>query len=76
MVTRPLESVTAEEVEKVHAICVRCGAPASYTQRLTQAQEQVVVGAAETYEARCRRCFEPGGPEAQPDLFPPDENEG
>ena len=63
----------AEEVEKVHAICARCGAPASYTQRLTQAQEQVVVGAAETYEARCRRCFDPGGPEAQPELFPPDE---
>jgi thymidine kinase len=63
----------AEEVEKVHAICARCGAPASYTQRLTQAQEQVVVGAAEIYEARCRRCFEPGGPEAQPDLFPPDD---
>jgi thymidine kinase len=63
----------AEEVEKVHAICARCGAPASYTQRLTQAQEQVVVGAAETYEARCRRCFDPGGPGAQPDLFPPDE---
>ena len=63
----------AEEVEKVHAICARCGAPASYTQRLTQAQEQVVVGAAETYEARCRRCFDPGGPEAQPDLFPPDK---
>jgi thymidine kinase len=62
----------AEEVEKVHAICARCGAPASYTQRLTQAQEQVVVGAAETYEARCRRCFDPGGPEAQPELFPPD----
>ncbi len=61
----------AEEVEKVHAICARCGAPASYTQRLTQAQEQVVVGAAETYEARCRRCFDPGGPEAQPELFPP-----
>lgn len=66
----------AEEVEKVHAICARCGAPASYTQRLSQAQEQVVVGAAEIYEARCRRCFEPGGPGAQPDLFPPDENEG
>jgi thymidine kinase len=66
----------AEEVEKVHAICVRCGAPASYTQRLTLAQEQVVVGAAEIYEARCRRCFEPGGPGTQPDLFPPDESEG
>jgi thymidine kinase len=65
----------AEEVEKVHAICARCGAPASYTQRLTHAQEQVVVGAADIYEARCRRCFEPGGPEVQPELYPPDEQE-
>jgi thymidine kinase len=63
----------AEEVEKVHAICARCGAPASYTQRLSHAQEQVVVGAADIYEARCRRCFEPGGPEVQPELYPPDE---
>jgi thymidine kinase len=65
----------AEEVEKVHAICARCGAPASYTQRLTQAQEQVVVGAAEIYEARCRRCFEPGGPGTQPELFPPESDQ-
>lgn len=65
----------AEEVEKVHAICARCGAPASYTQRLTRAQEQVVVGAADIYEARCRRCFEPGGPEVQPELYPPDDQE-
>lgn len=63
----------AEEVDKMHAICARCGAPASYTQRLTQEQEQVVVGAADTYEARCRRCFEPGGPGNQPPLFPPEE---
>ncbi|MFI5142663.1 MAG: thymidine kinase [Thermoanaerobaculales bacterium] len=63
----------AEDVEKVHAICARCGAPASYTQRLSQSQEQVVVGAADIYEARCRRCFEPGGPGVQPELFPPDE---
>lgn len=63
----------AEEVEKVHAICARCGAPAAYTQRLTAATEQVVVGAADIYEARCRRCFEAGGPGAQLDLFPPDE---
>lgn len=65
----------AEEVEKMHAICARCGAPASYTQRLTLAQEQVIVGAADIYEARCRRCFEPGGPSAAPELFPPEEDE-
>jgi thymidine kinase len=63
----------AEDVEKVHAICTRCSAPASYTQRLTPSQEQVVVGAADIYEARCRRCFDPGGPGVQPELFPPEE---
>ncbi len=65
----------AEEVEKMHAICSRCAAPASYTQRLTSAQEQVVVGAADVYEARCRRCFEPGGPGETPELFPPDDED-
>ncbi|MFH1178053.1 MAG: thymidine kinase, partial [Acidobacteriota bacterium] len=65
----------AEEVEKVHAICARCGSPASFTQRLSQAQEQVVVGAEDIYEARCRRCFEPGGPGVQPELYPPEEDE-
>jgi len=64
----------AESVEKVHAICARCGAPASYTQRLSQAQEQVVVGAADIYEARCRKCFEPGGPGQAPELYPPEED--
>jgi len=51
----------AEKVDKISAICSRCGAPAAYTQRLTAAAEQVVVGAAEVYEARCRRCHEPEG---------------
>jgi thymidine kinase len=49
----------AEYVTKQLAICMTCGDPANFTQRLTQAKEQVVVGAAETYEARCRRHFEP-----------------
>jgi len=65
----------AEDVEKMHAICARCGAPASYTQRLTADQEQVLVGAGDTYEARCRRCFDPGGPAQQPPLFPPEPEE-
>jgi thymidine kinase len=51
----------AEQVHKIHAICSRCGAPAAYTQRMTEATEQVVVGAADVYEARCRRCHEPEG---------------
>jgi len=57
----PTVLATAEVVHKIQAICASCGAPASYTQRLTEAKEQVVVGAAGAYEARCRRCHEPEG---------------
>ena len=49
---------TAEYVDKVHAICVRCGAPAHYSQRTAGGGEQVQVGDTESYEARCRRCFD------------------
>jgi len=54
----------AEYVDKMHAICVRCGAPANYSQRIAGGGEQVQVGDTEAYEARCRRCyvaFEPNG---------------
>jgi thymidine kinase len=56
----PALMAAAEEVTKTRAICVRCGQPASRTQRLVESTERVVVGAAGLYEARCRRCFEPG----------------
>ena len=56
----PALMAEAEEVTKTRAICVRCGAAASRTQRLVESTERVVVGAAGLYEARCRRCFEPG----------------
>lgn len=49
----------ADEVEKLSAVCMVCGAPAIHTQRLGQSQELVVVGAAGLYEARCRAHFEP-----------------
>jgi thymidine kinase len=49
----------AEEITKQRAICVVCGAPAAYTQRLTQSHERIEIGAKGKYEARCRRCFEP-----------------
>ncbi len=49
----------AEEITKLLAICVRCGNPAVHTQRLVASNELIVVGAADKYEARCRRCFEP-----------------
>jgi thymidine kinase len=49
----------AEYVTKQLAICMTCGDPANFTQRLTHDTAQVVVGAAETDEARCRAHFEP-----------------
>ena len=55
----------AESITKTLAICVRCGNPAKHTQRLVASDELIVVGAAGTYEARCRRCFEPGVPKQE-----------
>ncbi len=54
----------AEHVDKLRAICVRCGAPASRTQRLIDGQPAsyhdptILVGATETYETRCRACHQ------------------
>jgi len=61
---RPFEPMpqllaVAEYITKTHAICVRCGRPANYSQRIIESEERVVVGAADSYEARCRRCFVP-----------------
>lgn len=52
----------AEYVDKVHAVCMRCGAPAHYSQRTAGGGEQLQVGDTESYEARCRRCYEPFAP--------------
>jgi thymidine kinase len=52
----------AESITKTLAICVRCGNPAKHTQRLRGSEDLIVVGASDMYEARCRRCFEPGIP--------------
>ena len=52
----------AESITKTLAVCVRCGNPAKHTQRLRGSEDLIVVGAADMYEARCRRCFEPGIP--------------
>jgi thymidine kinase len=49
----------AEYITKTHAICVRCGQPANYSQRTFESEERVEVGAGDRYEARCRRCFVP-----------------
>lgn len=61
---RPFEPMpqllaVAEYITKTLAVCMKCGRPANRTQRLIASEERVVVGAAEAYEARCRRCFDP-----------------
>jgi len=65
----PLLMAEAELVDKLHAICVVCAAPASRTQRLINGQPAnyhdpiILVGASEVYEARCRTCHKvPGRP--------------
>lgn len=50
----------AEYVTKVHAICVICGDIAQYSYRLVPSQERVLLGELDSYEARCRRCFNLG----------------
>jgi thymidine kinase len=60
----PLLMAEAEEVTKLQAICVTCGAPASRTQRLINGQPAayddpvILVGGSESYEARCRHCHQ------------------
>ncbi len=44
----------AEYITKTLAVCVVCGAPANRTQRNTDSNEQILVGAKNHYEARCR----------------------
>jgi len=55
----------AEYVDKMHAVCMRCGAPAHYSQRIAGGGEQLQVGDTEAYEARCRRCYVPFQPEPE-----------
>jgi thymidine kinase len=56
----------AEFVDKLEAVCHRCGGPATMTQRLLDGHPApfggatIQVGALDSYEARCRACFEPG----------------
>lgn len=75
---RPFEPVpslmaVAEHVTKLHAVCVRCGAPANHSQRIVGEAARVLVGEKEAYEPRCRRCFESHAVDADrvvPDVRP------
>jgi thymidine kinase len=63
----PLLMAQAEQVDKLQAICMVCGAPASRTQRLIDGRPAnyddpiIMVGASEVYEARCRQHHEVPG---------------
>ena len=50
----------AEYITKVHAICQHCGNLATHSYRLSLSQEQVVLGEKESYQARCRHCYDMG----------------
>ncbi len=63
----PQLMAVAEYVTKTLAVCMRCGGPASRSQRLSGSGERVEVGAVGMYEARCRHCYEPEE-EATPQL--------
>lgn len=66
----PLLMAQAEQVDKLSAICVVCGEPASRTQRLINGKPAkyddpvILVGASEVYEARCRHCHQVPGRDA------------
>ena len=47
----------AEDVTKVHAICVRCGSPAQFSHRTIAGDKLVVLGETESYEPLCRSCY-------------------
>ena len=47
----------AEDVQKVHAICVKCGNLANHSHRLTKSHKLVVLGEKDVYEPLCRQCF-------------------
>jgi thymidine kinase len=77
---RPFEPMpqllaVAEYITKTLAICVVCGAPANRTYRKVQRGGRVVVGGAEIYEARCRRCFDLGR-RAHPVAAPNGDHDG
>ncbi len=65
----PALMVRAEYVTKSLAVCHRCGGEGMFTQRVIQSDELVVLGATDAYEARCRRCYDPGeGQQARLDI--------
>ena len=54
----PRLMAVAEDVQKVHAICVKCGNLATYSHRLSKSKDLVLLGEKDVYEPLCRDCFE------------------
>lgn len=61
----PALCAIAEEVTKVHAICLRCGAPAYVSHRIVAGERRVMLGEQEEYEPLCRSCYQKALREAQ-----------
>lgn len=55
--TMPILMAIAEEVTKVHAVCMRCGDAALYSYRLVSNKNQLLLGEKENYEPLCRTCY-------------------
>ena len=53
----PALMAIAEDIQKVHAICVRCGSPANHSHRLVANDALVVLGEKNEYEPLCRHCY-------------------
>jgi len=53
----PALMAVAEDIQKVHAICVKCGSPANHSHRLSKSSELVVLGETDIYEPLCRHCY-------------------
>ena len=53
----PALMAVADEVTKVHAICVKCGSPANHSHRLSKSDQLVVLGEKDIYEPLCRHCY-------------------
>lgn len=53
----PMLMAVAEDVLKVHAICVKCGNLANHSHRLSKSRDLVLLGEKDVYEPLCRECF-------------------
>ena len=53
----PALMAIAEDIQKVHAICVKCGSPANHSHRLVKNDALVVLGEKDEYEPLCRHCY-------------------